>query len=192
MLIGLSLVSYVVSILFPDIKLPFGIETALTATVFYGLGYLWNTNGPKLTQQIKIPIYTIMITALAVMIVSASINFELYGYQIDLRLNRYGNYLFFYLAALGGILSVATFSILLKKNSLLETIGKHSLPLFVWHIIIFTYLTEFSRQFISLESFTYYRTFVIAPIFTILTTILILVGVYISNTIKRSFTKKHG
>jgi fucose 4-O-acetylase-like acetyltransferase len=191
-LIGLSIISYIFSLVFPGIKLPFGIETAFTATVFYGLGYIWNSKGKKVMQQIQVPSFAFIGILLVVTIVFASINFNLYGYQIDMRLNRYSNYVFFYIAALSGISAVVLGSMVLKKNSLLEKIGKYSLPLFVWHIIIFTYLTQFTRLFISSELFTQYRTFVIAPIFTVSTTLLILAGSYLVTIFKTTLNKKYG
>jgi fucose 4-O-acetylase-like acetyltransferase len=188
-LLGLSIISYLLSLLFPGIKLPFGIETALTAVVFYGFGYLWNVEGQKVIAKIHIPSYALIGLALCVLIVFASINFNLYGYQIDMRLNRYSNYVFFYIAAISGISAVVLGSIALKKNDILEKIGKYSLPLFVWHMIVFTYLTQITRVFISSETFTQYRTFVIAPIFTVCTTMFILGVMYLIDLAKTKFIK---
>jgi fucose 4-O-acetylase-like acetyltransferase len=191
-LIVLSVISYTLSLVFPGIKLPFGIETALTALVFYGLGYIWNVEGQKLIPKINIKPNVLIGLSLFVMILFASINFNIYGYQIDMRLNRYSNYVFFYIAALSGISAIVLASIILKKNTLLEKIGKYSLPLFVWHIIVFTYLTQFTRLFISGDAFNQYRTFVIAPLFTIFTTAFILIGTHLVTILKTAQVKRYG
>ncbi|HRN96319.1 MAG TPA: acyltransferase family protein [Candidatus Levybacteria bacterium] len=187
-LILLSAGGYIFSILYPGIKLPFGLETALNATVFFGMGYLWQAHTQKISSPLqKYAIPTFFILTL-LMIGLAQTNFNLYGYQIDMRLNRYSNYFLYYGAALSGIFAVVIVSLKLKSNRMLEHIGKQSLPLFVWHIIVFTYLTQFLRSFLSPETISTYRNLYIAPIFTIVATILILLGMYVYKRITQRFS----
>lgn len=137
-LICLSIIGYAFSIFFHQLKLPFSIESALTATVFLGAGYLWNQSEALkhcMTQKRML----ILIVSIVSTILFAALNFYLYGHQIDMRLNRLNNYFFFYAGALSGISVCLTGSMIIKKNTLLEYFGKHSLLLFVWHTLLFTY-----------------------------------------------------
>lgn len=186
-----SVVGYGLYLYMPGIKLSFGFETALTALVFYGLGYLWKMHSETLIPKTKWKMYTVGFVSLVVMTLLATFNFDLYGYQVDMRLNKYGNYFLFYFAALSGIVSVIVWSKCLDKNSLLETIGKYSLPLFVWHIIVFTYLTKLTLFFIPQDVFTAYRTYGVAPVFTLVTTLFILVSTFAINALRKKLAR-HG
>lgn len=189
-LVVISIIGYVFSIVFPGIKLPFGVETAITAVVFYGFGYLWNQHAEKAGTLLRKYAWLIFFICLVLSITFATVNFNWYGYQIDMRLNRYSNYFLFYAAAFCGIFATLAISKVIRNNRILEYIGKQSLPLFVWHIIVFTYLTQFTRMFIAPDTFNNLRNLYIAPAFTILATILILGTLYIYKTIKTTLNLK--
>lgn len=189
-LISVSIIGYIFSIVFPGIKLPFGIETAITAVVFYGFGYLWSQYAEKATTVLRKYRWLIFLTCLVLSITFATINFNWYGYQIDMRLNRYSNYFLFYGAALSGIFATLAISSIIGSNRILEYIGKHSLPLFVWHIIVFTYLTQFTKIFIAPDTFNNLRNLYIAPAFTILATILILGISFMYKKLKETLNLK--
>lgn len=189
-LILLSIVAYIFSLIYPGIKLPFGTETAMTATVFFGIGYVWQTYAQPVMRYVRSHAILLTILLISILIVLASINYDLFGYQIDMRLNRYSNYFLFYGAALSGILATTVISLKVDKSPVLEYIGKQSLPLFVWHIIIFTYLTQFTRLFVSPETFSILRNLIIAPLFTIGTIGIILGGLRIYQfTMHRLFSQ---
>lgn len=189
-LIIISIIGYITSLLFPGIKLPLGIETAITAVVFFGVGYLWHLYGQSVSQKINLSSPLLILILLMIMISLAQINFQMYGYQIDMRLNKYSNFFLFYIAALSGIFAVVLFSLKVNSQRVLEYIGKNSLTLFVWHIIVFTYLSQFTHMFIDNKTFTSLRNYYIAPIFTIVATILILTGLKIYQKIKKIIISK--
>ena len=189
-LIIISIFGYIFSLLFPGIKLPLGTETAITAVVFFGVGYLWYTHEQSISQKISLSNPILIFILLMIMISLAQINFQMYGYQIDMRLNRYSNFFLFYIAALSGIFAVVLFSLKINSQRILEYIGKNSLILFVWHIIIFTYLSQFAHMFIDTTTFNSLRNYYIAPLFTILATFLILAGLKIYQKIKKIIVSK--
>jgi len=137
-----SLIGYSFSVLFPKAKLWFGAETALTAIVFFGAGYLLKISGEKLKEIARKYAFLILFITLSLGILFAVLNFQAYGLQVDLRQNRLNNYFYFYLAAFAGTISMCMLSILIRTNRWLEYLGKNSLVIFVWHLIMFSYISK--------------------------------------------------
>lgn len=137
-LVLMSLVGYYFSALHPSVKLFYGLETAFTGFVFFGAGYLWNQS-EKIKHVFMQRKVVLLIVFAAIAGIFAWLNFYFYGNQIDMRMNHLNNYYFFYLGAFGGIAASVLLSMIIKKNVLLEYFGKHSLILFVWHTVLFTY-----------------------------------------------------
>ncbi|MCL4353280.1 acyltransferase family protein [Patescibacteria group bacterium] len=137
-----SVVGYVFSLLFPSTRLPFGIETALSAVVFYGAGHLWfsSEKGKEIIIKYRKVLFPSLIV---VMTILATIGFNYFGHQIDMRANRLNNYFLFYFDAFAGTFAWIAFSVMLNKNTMLEYLGRNSLILFAWHPIIFNYLRQF-------------------------------------------------
>jgi fucose 4-O-acetylase-like acetyltransferase len=138
-LLSFSVFGYLFSVFAANIKLPFGAETAISAVVFYGAGFLWNRSekAKLLLSKYK---YFLFVVLLIIAAVVSTIDFNTYGQQIDMRLNHLNNYFSFYIAAFSGIFAWIAFSLMLSKNALLEKIGRNSLVLFAWHPVVFTYL----------------------------------------------------
>ena len=131
-----AVIGALISFFMPWLKLPFGFESALTALVFFGGGYLSMQNKKRISifmNQKKLLILTV--TLFTVLI--ATLNYRISGYQTDLRINHLGNVVLFYLAAFGGIAAVTALSQLITRNIILQYIGKHSLVVFAWHNILF-------------------------------------------------------
>lgn len=137
-LFSFSVFGYLFSIFAANIKLPFGAETAFSAVAFYGAGFLWS-HSEKLKALFFKYKYFLFVSLLIVGAYISTIDFSIYGRQIDMRLNHLNDYFSFYIAAFSGIFAWISFSVILKKNSLLEKIGRNSLILFAWHPIVFTY-----------------------------------------------------
>ena len=169
-----SALGYSFHVFAPTLKLPFGFETALTGVVFFGLGYLWNFVPIKYSQIFK----KNALFLLAILIVSTVIfslaNFNLYNHQVDLRLNRINNYFLFYLSALSGIFAVILISMKTNKNRVLEYFGRNSLLLFVWHLVVFSYISDFVFIFLTSERVIELRNIYLAPFYTGVSIIVIL------------------
>ncbi len=148
LLIGLSIIGYVLSSYYSFLKLPFGMETAFTAIVFFGLGFLFKKK-EKIFNLIQRYGIVVFIVGLGVLIYLAFLNYQQYGAQIDLRVNRLNNYFLFYSAAIAGIISWVAFSMVLKKNAMLEFIGQRTMILFVWHYLLYSYFTDVMNTYLS-------------------------------------------
>ncbi len=175
-----SVFGYLFSIFASTIKLPFGIETALSAVVFYGAGFLWQ-NSDKAKGLIFKYKYLLFPVLLILGSILATIDFNIYGQQIDMRLSHFNNYFLFYIAAFSGIFAWIIFSMMLKKNLLLETIGRNALILFAWHPIVFIYLGKLIKIFINLDAIETIKIFI--PLFY---TIISMSVILFANSIIKS------
>jgi fucose 4-O-acetylase-like acetyltransferase len=86
----------------------------------------------------------LILPTLILLVCFATLNFQVYHSQIDMRINRLNDFYLFYLAAFSGIAMTLLLSMLITKNKLLEYIGKHSIVLFGWHTLLFTYFKHIS------------------------------------------------
>lgn len=184
-----SIFGYLFAVFYPGIKLPFGIETAVTTTVFFGAGYLLNRYRNLLNPFIANHTLILLLVSLILTITAAQINYNIYELQIDLRLNRLNNYFLFYIGALSGIFSTIVLSIMIKKNKALEYIGKKSLILFVWHIIVFSYVSDVLRTVISENAISELRNIYLAPLYTIVAIFVILCMGMVVKRVQHSFAK---
>src|SRR3989344_1271763 len=169
-----SVLGYESSNIFPKLKLPFGAEIVLTSIVFFGAGHLLNSLSDEKKLVIQKYAKQLFIISLLICVATAMLSFSTYHQQVDIRLNRFHNFFFFYIAAFSGIISCMTLSILLNTNILLKKLGKHSMILFVWHLIIFSYITKFLRTFITPQTIDQLRDYYLAPSYTILSLAIIL------------------
>lgn len=138
-LIFFSIFGFLLSAKFNFIKLPFGIETALSAVVFYGLGFLFMKKEELVNFFSKYKFFIFPVFLVLNLIIS-TIDFNLYGNQIDMRLGHLHNFSIFYIDAFLGIMAWISFSMILGKNYILELLGRNSLVLFALHPIAFKIL----------------------------------------------------
>jgi acyltransferase len=169
-----SIIGYVISSNFSYIRLPFGIESALTGIVFFGAGYLWNYLPEKWNKIFNK--YNIILAVIFIVftIVFANLNYDGNKLQVDIRLNRYNNYYYFYIAAFAGILATIFFSKFLNKNRVLEYLGQKTMVLFIWHYLFFIYLSRFFFMLNPAESLIKLRNAYYPYIYTTLSIIFIL------------------
>lgn len=163
-----SIVGFVGSIYYPKLYLPFGLEIAATAVVFFGAGYLLLGHAKSMLRFIKdysIPIFTL---GSIIMISIATISFRAYGFQVDLRTNQMYNYAYFYIAAISGILATLALCRKIDTNRVLEYLGKRSMMLFVWHTMLFATFGDILLLFVSKKFITTYQNTILAPIYTLL------------------------
>jgi fucose 4-O-acetylase-like acetyltransferase len=179
-----SVFGYLFSIFASNIKLPFGIETALSAVVFYGAGFLWNQSEKAKILVFKYKYY-LFLPLLIIGAYISNVEFNAYGVQIDMRLSHLNNYFSFYTAAFCGIFTWISFSKILNKNSLLEKIGRNTLILFVWHPFVFIYLPVILKAIFGSSILRNIKLFI--PLaYTIVSITLIL----FANSVYNKFVKK--
>ena len=182
-LILFSILGYSFYFFAPTLKFPFGFESALTGVVFFGLGYLWNFVPEKYNQLFKKYAISFLIGLILITVIISLSNFNLYGHQVDLRLNRLNNYFLFYLAGVSGILAVISISIKVNKNKIMEYLGRNSLLLFVWHLVVFSYISDFVFLFLTSEEVIELRNVYLAPFYCVVSILVILT---ISKTIRKT------
>jgi len=173
-----SLIGYLISVISPDIRLPFGVETALTAVVFFGAGSLLVTNPhPKLNDFVLRNKIILFAAASLISGIFAVVNYQNYGQQIDLRLLHYGNYFYFYIAAISGIVATLILGRIINTNRVLEYIGKYTLALFIFHPVVLFYANKILAIFISMRVVDDIRDIYLSPFFTLIS-IGVILGVY--------------
>lgn len=120
-ILGSAILGYMGSLFMP-FRLPWSIDIALTAVVFYGIGYIFKEKLDKLTD------FTANKNLAAVIpFVILSIVFCFVNGRVDMYSNYYGNILFYYLSALSGIIFVITLCKKIPQNKLLQYIGKNTI-----------------------------------------------------------------
>jgi len=182
-LLGLSFIGYELAEFYLLAKLPFGIETAFSAIVFFGAGFLMKRNA-HVFAAMKNKGFLIFAVGLVLTVVLATVNYNIFGLQIDMRLNRINNYFLFYGAAFAGILSWVAFSMIINKNRILEYIGKHTLYLFAWHYLLFSYLKDITAVLTIATDKAITSQFLLPTTFTIIAVIIILAGIRIFRKVK--------
>jgi fucose 4-O-acetylase-like acetyltransferase len=180
-----SVFGYLFSIFASNIKLPLGTETAISAVTFYGAGFLWNQS-EKAKQLLSKYKYFLFVSLLIVEAIVATIDFNAYGHQIDMRLDHLNNYFFFYIAAFSGIFAWISFSVALNKNSWLEKVGRNSLILFVWHPAVFTYFGVILNAVLGLGLIKNIRLF-IPLVYTVISITVILSVNSLYNKLKLTY-----
>jgi fucose 4-O-acetylase-like acetyltransferase len=119
-----------------NFRLPFGIDIALTAVVFYGIGYLVR---PYVFDQAFKVWYSPPFLLIGVL---AYLVFSNLNPESAFVIGNFGkNYFYFYLAALSGILFWLQCSRLIQPNRLFEEIGKNTLVIFPLHLLLFPFFT---------------------------------------------------
>jgi len=120
----------------PDgFRLPWNIDIALTTTVFYGAGFLSKgyVLGDKKSTSLR---WRLMGLSLVLYVV-----FSLLNQKVALVAGVYGNYFFFYIAAMAGIFFWMELSYLIPSSRLLSNIGKNTLTIFSLHLLVFPFIT---------------------------------------------------
>ena len=121
-----------------------------------------------LEKTIKKHALMLLIASGVITFIIATIHFNIYGYQIDLRLNKLGNYFLFYGGAISGIIFILITSVLISKNYVLERVGKYSLILFALHPIAFDFLNQITLLFLNKNYFDSIRHTYLSTIYTAL------------------------
>lgn len=182
-----SFIGWMIGSYFPHEKYPFSLEVALSAVVFLGVGYLWNTKQPtiSLSQISKILLLPILVILYWIL---TTIHFKLSGSHIDMRVNELHNYFLFYINAFVAIGATLIVSGLLKKNQLLEYLGRNTLVLFVWHYPLYMYFTYFLGKTFEPETVEALKIF--NPVGYTLSALVIILGVKRGGAYLRKLAKE--
>ncbi len=184
-----AVAGYLSSVLYPEVKLPFHIETALSAVVFVGTGYLFYRYYPVFRAFLENHALKLFFLSLFLLTVTAVLNYSLTGLQNDMRLNRLNNPILFYLSSFSGIAATLLISMKIEKEKLLEFIGKISLYLFILHPLILYHIKEIAH-FLVKNSYLYsINDTILAPLYSAIILIVISIGYLLIQTKQKLFIK---
>jgi acyltransferase len=146
LLFYLSALGYIATtyITTPSNRLPWSIDIALTATVFYGAGYLLQPY--ILTDLLSKWRWLVIFTSCTLHVFFVTLNTT-----VEFYVGIYGNYLYFYMAAFSGILFWTHIAYLIRPNYLLSMIGQNTLVIFSTHLLVIPFLTGFLMYVLHIE-----------------------------------------
>jgi len=127
-LVLFSILGYLYSLYVP-FKMPWSIDVAFSAIVFYGAGYLFKSINLKdcfLDKFSTIP--------LVLLIIPVNYILSQFNLQIDMALNDLHNYFLLYSGAFLGIFCWISISYMIKNSRFLTYLGKNSLIIFGLHL----------------------------------------------------------
>jgi acyltransferase len=177
---------YLLSLYVPWLKLPFNFEIALTGLTFFGAGYLLNIN-KQLFNIFAKQQALLAVTAMLFTIVIATLHYHATGTKVDLRSNQLNNFFLFYLGSFGGIITWITISRIIRKNAMLEYIGRHSIIIFAWHNVISTDLQNTVKSLLA-QDFLNNIKYLLPTIYVFILTSIILFGRMVIMKLKGVYT----
>lgn len=144
-------------------RLPWGLELALTAVVFYGIGYLCQ---PYLVSfHLSTGKRWLLLLSSLILYVAGA----LYNRPVAFIIGNYGgNYGAFYVAAFAGILFWSLWAQILQRSRLLQVIGQQTLVLFSLHLLVFPLFTGFFLSVLRLPPNFREQSVLYAVLYTIL------------------------
>jgi len=136
-LIAFSIIGYLDTYYHPPdgFRLPWNVDIALTAVVFYGAGFLTKR---YVLGDLKTGPYGWVMMLITVMLYGV---FSMLNDKVALVAGLYGNYFYFYIAAFSGIFFWMRLSRMIPPVKLLSKIGKNTLTIFALHLLVFPFLT---------------------------------------------------
>ena len=153
----------------PDgFRLPWNIDIALTTTVFYGAGFLSKgyVLGDKKSTSWR---WLIMGVSLVLYVV-----FSLLNQKVALVAGVYGNYFFFYIAAMAGISFWMELSYLIPSWRLMSGIGKNTLTIFSLHLLVFPVITAVLVYGLKVPSSLKFDSILLSLAYTVISILVLL------------------
>jgi fucose 4-O-acetylase-like acetyltransferase len=115
--------------LYGPFKMPWNIDVALSAVVFYGAGYLFKSVNKEDNFLNKFAKIELLLLIMPINYILSQLNLE-----IDMASNILHNYFLFYSGAFLGIFSWISVSYIIKDSKFLSYLGKNSLVIFGLHL----------------------------------------------------------
>lgn len=124
-LIICAIIGYITKFL--PVRLPWSIDVAFTAVVFYGIGHLYKKR--IINYRISRKTISKMILFIGISVIFSSMN----G-RVDFYSNKFNNYILFYISAMFGILALVLIAKMIPTNNILIFIGVNTIPILAFHI----------------------------------------------------------
>ena len=161
-------------------NLPLGIDIVPMTIVFILLGYLYQ-NCKKISNlrpklYVSIPIILVMFLITLFFGLKNDVNYVL------MAENRYGNYLFFLIAALAGIIASLLLSFIIEKYTkclakLMQKIGSDTMLIFILH----KYPLQWSIDLLALFTTTHVSNWIVIPYCILFTVPICMLFSYLIN-----------
>ena len=132
-LLGVMSIIGFLDITLSPFRLPWSLDIAFTAVVFYGVGFL--LRGHRYMPKSSSGMGLFCLLAFAIQIVSISKNCS-----VNMNWGIYGNYYLFYIGAFSGIFFWFQISQVFPPISLVRKIGKNTMTIYALHILVFAVL----------------------------------------------------
>ncbi|WP_338473035.1 acyltransferase family protein [Niallia sp. XMNu-256] len=146
----ISLIGYMYSMLLGK-PLPWNIDAAFMAVLFFGAGYFYKESIQKLTHLINMKVLLIFCF---LNITTGYLNYLLSGERVDMYESQYGNYALFVIAAFSGIIAFLIAVQKIETNAVFQYVGKNSLIYLALHqSIVFSVLNMVFKKTLENESF---------------------------------------
>ncbi|WP_422664997.1 acyltransferase family protein [Aneurinibacillus uraniidurans] len=190
-LITFSIVGFLYS-QYSTVRLPWFIDSSLTAVVFYGIGFIYKTYDFYLESKLSAYYTELLIGSFALLYFCTFMNTT-----VDMFGLVYNNYFFYYTSAISGILFCIVLSKLINHSKTLTYLGKNTMLIFVFHVNMFNivnYILGYIRNTYSIQ-FTVVLSAKWSLFYTSLSIILLIPVIIItsklSRALKNSRTTKH-
>lgn len=164
-------IGYAATLYLPS-SFPWSMDVAPTAIVFYGIGFIVKEKKVALIKSVYIRLLVICCCLPAGFIIS-----QING-SVVMADNVYGNYLYFYIAAILGITNVVILAIFLRKNIVLSYLGQNSLIILALHFPIKRVVTSFTSKVLNIPLAQVKESFWLSGIDTVITILILLPFIY--------------
>lgn len=160
------------------ISLPWGLNVLPVAIVLYGTGYFFKN---KIGFQSKFfNTFLILLFGLPVILLIAHLNGK-----VEVSNAEYGNYLYFWIGAFAGIISIVSLSKLIErynpKIKIFQYIGSNTLIIFSFHLLAGGIVKAITLYVFQLPM-SIYQTPLVNVIYSLVSILILLPVVYFINT----------
>lgn len=156
-----SVVGYSLSLIFnskavTDLRLPFGMDIALNAVVFFGAGWILREKTLGYRREM-LGVYCLLVIPIHVFVSIYCNDF------VNMSCNYYGNYLAFYVCAVLGIFSTWVEALYLQRcflGKVIEYLGKNSIILMCMHMPLFKIISTMCAKLFARTHNWYLNSFI--------------------------------
>ncbi|PFN98128.1 hypothetical protein COJ85_21655 [Bacillus sp. AFS076308] len=159
--------------------LPWNIDVAMISVGFYGAGYLFKEYNKNLERFNHLKSLVLL---LIVNLFTGYLNYVLTGERVDFYNSSLGNIVLFYLSAFSGIGAFVILIKHMKKNKVLQYIGKNSFIYLAFHqkIVFFVFSLLIQKSIFNFESIINHPI-VEGVLYTLITVVILIPAVYTIN-----------
>ncbi|CAM3643417.1 acyltransferase family protein [Cohnella lubricantis] len=180
-LLTCSLLGYLDSVVNPY-KLPWSLDVAMTAVVFFGLGHLFKS---LIDYLVSLPLAAKIIGGLLFL----GLNIAFTVQRVNLNMKLLGHYIDFYMAAICGIVLCLLLSSAIRSKAL-AYLGRNALIIMAGHLPLFTIVSRLLVKFGPITNTYAYEFTKVFVTLLLLLPIIYVINHYFPFILGRSFRLK--